>query len=244
MQKLSGRLRVSSENYYLPLPPGPLDTKSVISRPVPIVVLLSGGPLSTAGSQHSNPGLTAAPQLSCRLGVNFKLNHCGLMLNRLDGSGSASTTRLYQVGSTSPAWAASKTQAGPCHFRRRVKSANSLRLGLGVGEPATLRLQTDSDVTGSGMPPAPSPPPPPFICKNMGKHPVISELPPSPCQYMYVYCMYMHIYTIICMYTAVYICICMYMYVYVCIIAKWTVKCLSTKNSICKYIRVYVCICM
>jgi hypothetical protein len=133
MQKLSGRLRVSSENYYLPLPPGPLDTKSVISRPVPIVVLLSGGPLSTAGSQHSNPGLTAAPQLSCRLGVNFKLNHCGLMLNRLDGSGSASTTRLYQVGSTSPAWAASKTQAGPCHFRRRVKSANSLRLGLGVG---------------------------------------------------------------------------------------------------------------
>jgi hypothetical protein len=187
MQKLSGRLRVSSENYYLPLPPGPLDTKSVISRPVPIVVLLSGGPLSTAGSQHSNPGLTAAPQLSCRLGVNFKLNHCGLMLNRLDGSGSASTTRLYQVGSTSPAWAASKTQAGPCHFRRRVKSANSLRLGLGVGEPATLRLQTDSDVTGSGMPPAPSPPPPPFICKNMGKHPVISELPPSPCQYMYVY---------------------------------------------------------
>jgi len=144
MQKLSGRLRVSSENYYLPLPPGPLDTKSVISRPVPIVVLLSGGPLSTAGSQHSNPGLTAAPQLSCRLGVNFKLNHCGLMLNRLDGSGS------YQVGSTSSAWAAFKTQAGPCHFRRRVKSANSLRLGLGVGEPATLRLQTDSDVTGNG----------------------------------------------------------------------------------------------
>ncbi len=91
--------------------------------------------------------------------------------------------------------------------------------------------------------PLPSPPTP-FICKNMGKHPVISELPPSPCQYMYVYCMYMHIYTIICMYTAVYICICMYMYVYVCIIAKWTVKCLSTKNSICKYIRVYVCICM
>jgi hypothetical protein len=65
MQKLSGKLRVSSENYYLPLPPGPLDTKSVISRPVPIVVLLSGGPLFTAGSQHSNPGLTAAPQLSC-----------------------------------------------------------------------------------------------------------------------------------------------------------------------------------
>ena len=104
MQKLSGRLRVSSENYYLPLPPGPLDTKSVISRPVPIVVLvLSGGPLSTAGSQHSNPGLTAAPQLSCRLGVNFKLYLRGLMLNRLDGSGSASTARLYQVGSTSPA---------------------------------------------------------------------------------------------------------------------------------------------
>ena len=50
MQKLSGRLRVSSENYYLPLPPGPLDTKSVISRPVPIMILLSGGPLSTAGS--------------------------------------------------------------------------------------------------------------------------------------------------------------------------------------------------
>ncbi len=125
------------------------------------------------------------------------------------------------------------------HATSGVKSANSLRLGLGVGEPATLRLQTDSDVTGSGMPF-----PPPFICKNMGKHPVISELPPSPCQYMYVYCMYMHIYTIICMYTAVYICICMYMYVYVCIIAKWTVKCLSTKNSICKYIRVYVCICM
>jgi len=49
-QKLSGRLRVSSENYYLPLPPGPLDTKSVISRPVPIMILLSGGPLSTAGS--------------------------------------------------------------------------------------------------------------------------------------------------------------------------------------------------
>jgi len=168
MQKLSGRLRVSSENYYLPLPPGPLDTKSVISRPVPIVVLLSGGPLSTAGSQHSNPGLTAAPQLSCRLGVNFKLNHCGLMLNRLDGSGSASTTRLYQVGSTSPAWAASKTQAGPCHFRRRVKSANSLRLGLGVGEPATLRLQTDSDVTGSGMPPAPSPPFPPLNLQEYG----------------------------------------------------------------------------
>ena len=95
-----------------------------------------------------------------------------------------------------------------------------------------------------GCPPPFPPHPSLFICKNMGKHPVISELPPSPCQYMYVYCMYMHIYTIICMYTAVYICICMYMYVYVCIIAKWTVKCLSTKNSICKYIRVYVCICM
>jgi hypothetical protein len=49
-QKLSGRLRVSSENYYLPLPPGPLDTKSVIARPVPIMILLSGGPLSTACS--------------------------------------------------------------------------------------------------------------------------------------------------------------------------------------------------
>ena len=33
-----------------PLPPGPLDTKSVISRPVPIMILLSGGPSSTAGS--------------------------------------------------------------------------------------------------------------------------------------------------------------------------------------------------
>ncbi len=123
--------------------------------------------------QHSNPGLTAAPQISCRRGVNFTelpvnhgLNHRGLMLNRLDGSGSASTARLHQIGSTSPAWAASKTQAGPgpCHFR--VKSANSRRLG--VGEPATLRLQTDSDVTGSGMPPPPSPPPPPLHLQEYG----------------------------------------------------------------------------
>jgi hypothetical protein len=213
MQKLSGRLRVSSENYYLPLPPGPLDTKSVISRPVPIVVLLSGGPLSTAGSQHSNPGLTAAPQLSCRLGVNFKLNHCGLMLNRLDGSGSASTTRLYQVGSTSPAWAASKTQAGPCHFRRRVKSANSLRLGLGVGEPATLRLQTDSDVTGSGMPPAPSPPS--FARIWVSTPSSVSYLPAhvSICMYIACICTYIQLYVCIQQYTYVYVCICMYMYV-------------------------------
>jgi len=213
MQKLSGRLRVSSENYYLPLPPGPLDTKSVISRPVPIVVLLSGGPLSTAGSQHSNPGLTAAPQLSCRLGVNFKLNHCGLMLNRLDGSGSASTTRLYQVGSTSPAWAASKTQAGPCHFRRRVKSANSLRLGLGVGEPATLRLQTDSDVTGSGMPPASSPP---SFARIWVSTPLsVSYLPAhvSICMYIACICTYIQLYVCIQQYTYVYVCICMYMYV-------------------------------
>jgi len=215
MQKLSGRLRVSSENYYLPLPPGPLDTKSVISRPVPIVVLLSGGPLSTAGSQHSNPGLTAAPQLSCRLGVNFKLNHCGLMLNRLDGSGSASTTRLYQVGSTSPAWAASKTQAGPCHFRRRVKSANSLRLGLGVGEPATLRLQTDSDVTGSGMPPPPSTPPPSFARIWVSTPSSVSYLPAhvSICMYIACICTYIQLYVCIQQYTYVYVCICMYMYV-------------------------------
>ena len=31
------------------LPPGPLDTRSVVSRPVPIMILLNGGPLSTAG---------------------------------------------------------------------------------------------------------------------------------------------------------------------------------------------------
>jgi hypothetical protein len=212
MQKLSGRLRVSSENYYLPLPPGPLDTKSVISRPVPIVVLLSGGPLSTAGSQHSNPGLTAAPQLSCRLGVNFKLNHCGLMLNRLDGSGSASTTRLYQVGSTSPAWAASKTQAGPCHFRRRVKSANSLRLGLGVGEPATLRLQTDSDVTGSGIPPHHHPS---FARIWVSTPSSVSYLPAhvSICMYIACICTYIQLYVCIQQYTYVYVCICMYMYV-------------------------------
>ncbi len=35
--------------HFASLPPGPLDTKSVVSRPVPIMILLSGRPLSTAG---------------------------------------------------------------------------------------------------------------------------------------------------------------------------------------------------
>jgi hypothetical protein len=110
------------------LPPGPLDrgTKSVVSRPVPIMILVNGGPLSTAGriptlasgwlphraAAHWQPWLSTQSELELESPRPQRLN-C------LDGSGSASTARLYQVRSTSPAWAESNThwQAGPCHFR-------------------------------------------------------------------------------------------------------------------------------
>jgi hypothetical protein len=105
------------------------------------------------------------------------------------------------------------------------------------------------------------PPPPPFICKNIGKHPVISEFPPRPCQYMYVYvcklmyiaCIYTYIQLYVCIqqYMHVYICICMYMYVYVCIIAKWALKTskyekqyMQAYSCVCMYMYVNVCICM
>ncbi len=146
-QNLSGRLRVSSENIYLPLPPGPLDTQSVISRPVPIMILLSGGTLSTAGSIPSR----ACQWLPRRRSAQAVDSEWTLIRGTAASCWTALIVaghlRRHQVGSTTPAWAASKTQAGPCHFR--VKSANSRR----VGEPAlaTLQTRTDSDVTGSGM---------------------------------------------------------------------------------------------
>ena len=101
------------------------------------------------------------PQTDCRtaaaqLSTQSELPRPCLRLNRLDGSRSASTARLCQVGSTSPAWVESDThwQASPCHFRLRVKPAATepdsefqVRRRVGRERPATLR--TDSDVTGS-----------------------------------------------------------------------------------------------
>ncbi len=75
------RLRVSSDNYYLPLCCRPARlTLSLSSRyPVPIKILLSGGPLSTACRILRHSRLTAsAAQLStpgAADGVNFKLTH-------------------------------------------------------------------------------------------------------------------------------------------------------------------------
>ena len=91
------------------------------------------------------------PQTDCRtaaaqLSTQSELPRPCLRLNRLDGSRSASTARLCQVGSTSPAWVESDThwQAGPCHFRLRVKSAASLtvtRTRSSAGASAASGLQ-------------------------------------------------------------------------------------------------------
>jgi hypothetical protein len=65
--------------------PSPLDTYSVVSRPVPIVILLSGRPLSTAGPVPAGPDCRAAAQLSTL--SELELDHSCLRLNRrLDAS--------------------------------------------------------------------------------------------------------------------------------------------------------------
>ncbi len=95
-------LHVSSENHYFchfASLPVLLDTKSVVSRPVLTIILLSGEHLSTAAFHPGLRPLTATPPLSRRL----ESQRLRLRLNRLDGSGPASTARLYQVDSTAPA---------------------------------------------------------------------------------------------------------------------------------------------
>ena len=71
------RLRFSSDNIYLPLRCRPARLTLSLLYPVPIKILLSGGPLSTACSILLHSRLTAsAAQLStpgAADGVNFKL---------------------------------------------------------------------------------------------------------------------------------------------------------------------------
>jgi hypothetical protein len=82
------------------LPPGPLDTKSAVSTETRAKCDLTEWRLPA----EFRPG----PQTDCRtaaaqLSTQSELPRPCLRLNRLDGSRSASTARLCQVGSTLPA---------------------------------------------------------------------------------------------------------------------------------------------
>ena len=127
--KTSGRFCVSSENYYLPLRCRPARLTLSPSYPDPCQVwsywVATAGRIPTRAPDwlpHRRRG--SAVDSDSEWTSALRLNCWGC----LDGSRSASTARLCQVGSTLPAWVESDThwQAGPCHFRLRVKSAASL----------------------------------------------------------------------------------------------------------------------
>ena len=128
--KTSGRFCVSSENYYLPLPCRP--ARLTLSPPYPDPCQVWSYWVATAGRIPTRAPDWLPHRRRSAVDSEWTSESAGprpcLRLNRLDGSRSASTARLCQVGSTLPAWVESDThwQAGPCHFRLRVKSAASL----------------------------------------------------------------------------------------------------------------------
>ena len=128
------------------LPPGPLDTLSAVSRPVPSVILLSG---DCRPNSDPGPRLTAAPPpLSCRLRVNFRDRASGwtdsMVAGQLRLLDSVKLDRLCPLelsliltGRLVHATSDSESSRRPAWLGVRV----------GRERPATLR--TDSDVTGS-----------------------------------------------------------------------------------------------
>jgi hypothetical protein len=206
---------VSSDNNYLPLRCRPARLTLSPSYPMPIKILLSGGPFPTAfwdtgrltasAAQLSTPGPADG-------GVNLtrrrNLNRRGLRLNSLDDSGSASTLsswpdwslelrpihRLVHVTSES-GWLGAWGKSANCASDSARADWVTVQVRLEL-----VRRRTQARMSlAMGVSAWPTRPPP----LNLQEYRVSG--PPSP-----TWSQYMYVYVCICMYTYVYVCICMY----------------------------------